>query len=292
MMARRGPLGFTLIEMLIACALLAVLSILAWRGLDTIVSSRDRIALRSDELRALTVGFAQLDDDLRRAWPVRLLELPRPWLGFSQSEAAGPMTMELMREGGGALDVSRVERVAYRLRNGVLERGFGPLLSAANADASSLPLSNVPLIWQPLVGDIVAVSFRGWRQGGGWLDGEALAIATAQVATMLNEAQKAWIAASTAASLATTAQNASGAANPAQPNQPGQPNPANNSNATANPPSNSATATNPNAGPQAQANQVYAHAREVANSLQVRGVEVTLIRTNGERYVRLFAVED
>ena len=73
---RRGTGGFTLIELLIAATLLAVLALLSWRGLDTVLTSRNRIAKASDELRFLTIAFAQMDEDLRKSWPVRLLKLP------------------------------------------------------------------------------------------------------------------------------------------------------------------------------------------------------------------------
>ena len=63
---RRRSAGFTLIELLIATTLLAVLALLAWRGLDSVLTSRQRIVAASDELRSMTLAFAQLDDDLRK----------------------------------------------------------------------------------------------------------------------------------------------------------------------------------------------------------------------------------
>ena len=80
---RRRARGFTLIELLIAAALLAVLAVLAWRGLDSVLASRQRIVAASDELRSLTLAFAQLDEDLRRSWPVRLLKLQTPSITFT-----------------------------------------------------------------------------------------------------------------------------------------------------------------------------------------------------------------
>ena len=72
--ARRAPRhrGFTLLELLIAIALMALLAVLGWRGLDSVLRSRERIAANSDDLRGLSVAFSQLDEDLRRSWVVRL----------------------------------------------------------------------------------------------------------------------------------------------------------------------------------------------------------------------------
>ena len=62
--------GFTLIELLVAVALLAVLAILSWRGLDTVLQSRERLVTESNELRSLTLALAQLEEDLLQTWPV------------------------------------------------------------------------------------------------------------------------------------------------------------------------------------------------------------------------------
>ncbi|MBP7662152.1 MAG: prepilin-type N-terminal cleavage/methylation domain-containing protein, partial [Burkholderiaceae bacterium] len=81
--ARNRVNGFTLLEVLIAIALMAVLAVLGWRGLDSILVTRERLTRSSDDLKALSVCFTQLEEDLRRAWPVRLLGLPVPPIGFS-----------------------------------------------------------------------------------------------------------------------------------------------------------------------------------------------------------------
>ena len=80
--------GFTLLEVLVACALLAVLAVISWRGLESVLSARDRITSYSDDLRAMTVAFSQIDEDLRRSWPVRLLRLPRRPVAFAVTEGA------------------------------------------------------------------------------------------------------------------------------------------------------------------------------------------------------------
>ena len=62
--------GFTLIELLVAVALLAILAVLSWRGLDAVIQSRERLVTESDELRSLTLALAQLEEDLLGTWPV------------------------------------------------------------------------------------------------------------------------------------------------------------------------------------------------------------------------------
>jgi len=177
---RRGLRGFTLIELLIAATLLAVLALLSWRGLDTVLTSRDRIAKASDELRFLTIAFAQLDEDLRKSWPVRLLKLPVPSIAFSVSGEQASTTLELLRESTGPLEPTKIQRVAWRLRGDVLERGFGPLV-VSSAAPSARPVGGDTdaagggLVWQPVLGGVAGLRMQGWVPGQGWVMAEALA---------------------------------------------------------------------------------------------------------------------
>src|SRR5262249_27202476 len=56
--------GFTLLELLIAISVLATVSMIAWRGLDTLVSTRARLEPEGEQVRALLTAFGQLDRDL------------------------------------------------------------------------------------------------------------------------------------------------------------------------------------------------------------------------------------
>ncbi|MGC1442202.1 MAG: prepilin-type N-terminal cleavage/methylation domain-containing protein, partial [Burkholderiaceae bacterium] len=49
--------GFTLLELLIAVVLMALLSVMCWRGLQSIIDSRDRITLAANEIRAMSTAF-------------------------------------------------------------------------------------------------------------------------------------------------------------------------------------------------------------------------------------------
>jgi general secretion pathway protein J len=193
----RGARGFTLIELLIAAALLAVLAVLSWRGLDAVLASRRQIVASSDELRALMVAFSQLDEDLRRSWPVRLLKLPTPSIGFTVSGERAVATLELLRESGAATEATQLQRVAWRLRDGRIERGFGAWSAVpgagAAAGAAALPsgfgtgtgqasgaqagaeAGAGGLIWQPVLIGVASMQMQGWVAGQGWIAAESLA---------------------------------------------------------------------------------------------------------------------
>jgi len=194
--AGRGARGFTLIELLIAAALLAVLAVLSWRGLDAVLASRRQIVASSDELRALMVAFSQLDEDLRRSWPVRLLKLQTPSIGFTVSGEQAVATLEMLRESGAATEATQLQRVAWRLRDGRIERGFGAWSAVPGAGgaagaapppgfgAGSGPAGGGQvgaeagaggLIWQPVLIGVASLQMQGWVAGQGWIAAESLA---------------------------------------------------------------------------------------------------------------------
>jgi general secretion pathway protein J len=65
--APRRAAGFTLIEMLVAIALLAVVAVLSYRGLDQIMRARESLTAHMTDERALSQLFAQVNVDLRNA---------------------------------------------------------------------------------------------------------------------------------------------------------------------------------------------------------------------------------
>ncbi|CAB3778864.1 PulJ/GspJ family protein [Pararobbsia alpina] len=86
--------GFTLIEMLVAIALLAVVAVLSYRGLDAMVRSRATLTAHMSSERAMSQLFAQMSVDVRNA--------------ASDDELGQPP----VRVGGGMLQIVRHLRLA------------------------------------------------------------------------------------------------------------------------------------------------------------------------------------
>lgn len=184
--------GFTLLELLIAISLMAVLAVLSWQGLDSVLRTRERLTTASTELRALTALFTQMDNDLRRAWPVRLLNQAVPPVGFVLDGTDGLVALQVLRETPPAPDGSTVQRVVYRLREGRLERGFiawtltgasGAQAQAAaqvSGTASGADGAQRSITWQTVLTGVASLQMRGWVTGQGWLPA---AMAAANVVT-------------------------------------------------------------------------------------------------------------
>ena len=72
--------GFTLIELLVALAVMALLAIVSWRGLDGMVRAQEQTRQRGDELLVLQAALAQWGADLDAVLPLAHT-VPLDWDG-------------------------------------------------------------------------------------------------------------------------------------------------------------------------------------------------------------------
>ena len=116
--------GFTLIEVLLAIAIVGLISALGYRAVAALSESETKLAAEATRWRTLDLFFARLEGDLREAVPrsARLSDAREPaWLGAA--DAMGNATLAFSRAGPEfALDPrSAGQRLAYRYRSGAVE---------------------------------------------------------------------------------------------------------------------------------------------------------------------------
>ncbi|MEO7071514.1 MAG: prepilin-type N-terminal cleavage/methylation domain-containing protein, partial [Rhodanobacter sp.] len=105
--------GFTLIELLAALLVLALLALMAWRGLGVVMASRDRIQTQAGKWRQAELFFTRFEHDLQLAAPrpVRIASGGLPaWMG--QPGAGASPQLEFTRFAGSA-SADAPHRVGY-----------------------------------------------------------------------------------------------------------------------------------------------------------------------------------
>ncbi len=114
--------GFTLIEVLVALVLLALIAAMAFRGLDSVLAAKSHVAGESRKWRDISLFFSRLEEDLSRCAHRPALDAA----GVVQSEfsakesLAGPLDANLFFTRMG-YDGESPERVAYRFSQGKVE---------------------------------------------------------------------------------------------------------------------------------------------------------------------------
>jgi general secretion pathway protein J len=122
--------GFTLIEMLVAIALLAVIAALAWRGLDATVRGRDDVTSNLAETRLLGRYFSQLQFDMINL--VTPDEVFGPPLRIRRDE------LVLIRHLAIGNSPTQVQVVRYQLKGHQLMRSASQPLSSLSQLADAL----------------------------------------------------------------------------------------------------------------------------------------------------------
>lgn len=158
----RAERGLTLIELLIALAIFAVLAVFAYRAIDQLMRTERDVASASAAWESVARTFARLDRDASAA-------LPRASINpFGQREpavfyAARGNTLALTRAGfaGGEGASLAPQRVAYRFDDGEFKLWAWPSVDAAPRSAPTAAT---------LVSGVRAASWRFLDQRDLWVD--------------------------------------------------------------------------------------------------------------------------
>ena len=104
--------GFTLIEVMVALAVLALMATLSWRGIDTIVRTNQQIQRYDEQIQALQTTLAQWSADLDN----QVSPAPALMPGFSVTIDWDGNVLRLVRRVA-ATDAQGVQVVAWSQRN-------------------------------------------------------------------------------------------------------------------------------------------------------------------------------
>lgn len=110
--------GFTLIELLVAISILAIVAVLGWRGLDSIVRSREVLTAELEKTRSLQLTFAQLQSDCS----LNVNPLSYPNIPEGRSSWIEPQRLILIRNEYIDDVAPSMQVIVYRIRNANLTR--------------------------------------------------------------------------------------------------------------------------------------------------------------------------
>jgi general secretion pathway protein J len=156
--------GFTLIEILIALAILALIALLGYRATSSLAQSEVKLSDEAARWRALDGMFARLEADMRAALPrsARAGNSAEPaWVGAT--DATGNATIRFSRAGTDSVAEPGAagQRIGYRLANDAIEVLYWPHLDQ--------PASVTPTAYALATG-ITAMRVTYLDSNGGWQD--------------------------------------------------------------------------------------------------------------------------
>jgi general secretion pathway protein J len=131
--------GFTLLELLVALAIFAVIAVMAYSGLDTLLTARFETEQHAKQLARLQMAFVWLGRDIEQ----HINRPIRNQYGDKEAALQGTISqLELTRAGWrnpAQQERSSLQRVAYHLENNILWRSYWRILDRAQ-DSSPIKM--------------------------------------------------------------------------------------------------------------------------------------------------------
>ncbi len=159
---RNARRGFTLLELLVAISVLAIVSMISWRGLDSLLSIRERLEPDGDEVRAVLTTFGQLERDLAQVTTPAVFNLRISPVSVRAS-SQGPVLEILRIAPTTVVAPTSVQTVFWRVGDGALIRQVSPPRRTFEAPETE-QLSSARLL-----GDVASIRIRLWRDVA-WVD--------------------------------------------------------------------------------------------------------------------------
>lgn len=160
--------GFTLIEVMVAVMLMAFVSLIAWRGLDSVTRADAHLQASTEQAEALLRSLNQLERDIALRASIELAEPIKTAVEDQSAETVPAVTVRSSDSKGFRLDVIRVapgqngelQRVRWWLKGDTLYR-------AQAASRSHYPLP-APTEGVAVLNAVSEATLRVWDADKGW----------------------------------------------------------------------------------------------------------------------------
>jgi len=165
MRAKPTASGFTLLEILVALIIFSLMSAIAYRGLTSVLQSREHLAQENRKWRDVAMLFARLEKDLSMLAkrPIRDVNALPAATFVGKTTAPGAQDALLMFTRMGmpeqANTLAGPLRIGYRLRNETIEQLVWPVLDAAPQTQPSV---------SPLLQRVATIEIHYLDPAGAW----------------------------------------------------------------------------------------------------------------------------
>ncbi|MFU2026437.1 type II secretion system protein J, partial [Bordetella avium] len=157
--------GFTLIEVLVAISLMALVSVMAWRGLRQVADARERIDSQSADTDQVMRAIGQLSRDVELAYTGPAFDPPTT----EEITLTNGIRLNTRQLGQPVLEIVRPDPDGAGLWQRVQWRVDGQgLWRATGMAAARMPLPQADQRVLLLPG-ITSLSLRAWVPGAGWV---------------------------------------------------------------------------------------------------------------------------
>jgi general secretion pathway protein J len=168
---QRSAHGFTLVELVVATSILALVAVMGWRGLGALLQARDRLEQEMEQGRRTQLAFAQIETDCANLADMAELGERSVLAG----EGARLVLVRTLADGSAPL---RLQVVRYRLKGGTLLRAA----SAPTRDVGELDAllqragRDDGMTETALQTAVTALTIRAWNgERQAWRDGANVA---------------------------------------------------------------------------------------------------------------------
>lgn len=156
--------GFSLVELLVAMAVLAVLASVSFRGLSSILEAEAHVQSETRRWNDVAVAIAHMSRDLSLAVPRTVRDdaghvRAAMTIGSPPDGTQSQLLVTRLGDGDGASSQSDLRRIEYRLRAGTLEYLVWPATDLAPGAAPSV---------NPVLENVAGLELRALSQDGTW----------------------------------------------------------------------------------------------------------------------------
>lgn len=165
----RSQQGFTLIEVMVAIILMAVVSLIAWRGLDSVTRADQHLQASSEQTEVLLRALNQMQRDISLRASMELVATDMAQDQTSKTEGLAAVTVRSSDSKGFRLDVIRsapmagdgLQRVRWWLKGDSLYRAVAPA-----RDRYPLPAAKDGVV--VVLTGVSDLQVRVWDADKGW----------------------------------------------------------------------------------------------------------------------------